>query len=313
MGLSIITPHYNDFEGVKKTHQCLLQQGSKDWQWIIIDDCSNPETKKLLQDFITEIETSKVKIIFNTVKTNASVCRNIGVENAIYSNLVFLDADDFISEDFVSNRDIKFNEFAVFKNTNVINEKGENVETSGSNVDADYLDHFLKANFIWPITAVLWDKTFLIKIGKFDINLKRLQDIELSIRALFLGKNYSIINNKVDFFYCTKPIRLKTNIVNNSCESVNYLISNIKINYSLTTYRHSLIKSYYYACVKNLPRINNRADVTPVKKSLEVFYKTNYVNTFEYAIGYILLLLYKYHLVSNSLFLKVNRYFFKEE
>ena len=47
------------------------------------------------------------------------------------------------------------------------------------------------------------------QLNILEQELKRLQDIELSIRALLLGTNYQVIDNKVDFFYCVAPIDIK--------------------------------------------------------------------------------------------------------
>ncbi len=307
--ISIITPHFNDLEGLKRIYACLQQQSSDSWEWLVIDDLLDVTTRNMVRDFFTDITDNQVQLIFNTTKTNASVCRNIGIDRASHETLVFLDSDDRISDAFVANRQIELEEFVVFRNYNIVNEKGESF--SSSSYTSDPLDSFLNANFIWQTTCVLWKKAFLKQIGKFDPNLERLQDVELSIRALFEGKNYKIIDNKSDFFYHTKPIRLKTDIVSKSCASVNYLILKIDTHFILDTHRKSLIKAYYFACARCLPRTKNGKDVVYVKESLKLFHKKKYVSRFDYFVGMTLLILYKYHMISDILFLKINRYIFK--
>ncbi|HEX9827186.1 MAG TPA: glycosyltransferase family A protein [Flavobacteriaceae bacterium] len=308
-GLSIITPHYNDFDGLKHIYGCLKQQSSYSWEWLVIDDLSDAATRDLVEVFFQAVPDNQVQLILNATKTNAAVCRNIGIDHASHDHLVFLDSDDSISVDFVANRQMEIEEFVVFRNYNIVNEKGEHF--SSNTFASDPLDCFLSANFIWQTTCVLWKKAFLIQIGKFDINLQRLQDVELTIRALFEGKNYKIIDNKADFFYYTKPIRLRTHIVSIGCASINYLILKMHSHYTLDAHRHSLIKAYYYLCVKNLHRSNVRKDVVYVKESLKLFHNKKYVSTVEYFVGIILLILFKYHLISDILFLKFNRYIFK--
>ena len=307
--ISIITPHYNDFEGLKQTYECLKSQNSNQWEWIIIDDYSDFEVKKALQDFIDQNDQKNIKLLFNKSKTNASVCRNKGIDNASHSKLIFLDSDDIISEDFVANRLIIIDDFVVFRNTNVLNEKGENIPAS--NITAKYLDHFLRANFVWPITAILWNKSFLISIGKFNTELQRLQDVELSIRALFLGKKYSIIDNKVDFFYNVVPIRTRKNFVKKVSSSVNYLVNEIHTNYKLNSKQQQLIKGYYYLCVKYLHRFKSREDIKYVRNNLKLFYTKKYITFINYNIGLLLLKSYSFRLISDDFFLKLNRYFYK--
>lgn len=307
--ISIITPHFNDFEGIKHIYDCLKKQTSNLWEWLVIDDFSEEATRTSVEDFLQTITSPQIQLILNESKRNASVCRNVGIDHARYNHLVFLDSDDFISEDFVANRLIEVEEFVIFSNYYIKNEHGE---ISFSNVVlSNSLDHFLKAHFIWQTTAILWDKAFLIKIGKFDPNLERLQDVELAIRALLTGKNYKIIDNNADFFYCVKPIRLRTNFVAKVCVSVNYLISKLHTNYSLGNHRQSLIKGYYYLCVKYLHRSEKRKDIVYVKESLKLFYKKKYIGMLEYSIGHILLDLFKFKLISDDLFIRTNRYLFK--
>ena len=309
MGLSIITPHYNDLEGLRCIYSCLNNQTQNDWEWIIVDDYSNKDIIAEVKEWLEKLNHTCIQLICNTYKTNASVCRNIGIDHSRFERLVFLDSDDRIADDFVANRHVTVEEFTVFKNFKLVNTKNE--QFASLQHTSSPLDHFLRANFIWQTTCVLWNKTFLIQIGKFDPCLHRLQDVELSIRALFSGKNYQIIDNKIDFFYCTKPIRLKKDIVQKSCQSVNYLISNIHANYTLNTTRQSNIKAYYYACVKSLHRCKNRKDVVYLKESLNLFLKKKYINTFEYLIGFSFLIFYRYKMISDSFFIRSNRYFFK--
>jgi len=309
MRISIITPHFNDFDGIKQTHKCLINQDSDAWEWIIVDDFSKSDVKKALKDYFKKHDCSKIQLIFNDTKTNGSVCRNIGVDYVTSENLVFLDSDDIVSEDFVRNRLIVLEDFVVFKNSNILDEKGNN--KPASNVSSHFLDHFLQAKFIWPITAILWNKSFLIKIGKFNPDLKRLQDIELSIRALLLGTNYKVIDNKVDFFYCVAPIDIKKRPVKLICDSVNYLITNIHTNYKLTKHQRSLLKGYYFLCIRYFYKSKLKEDIPYVRNSLKLFYTKKYISFFSYLLGLQFLFLFKYGIITKDLFIKLNRYFYK--
>lgn len=309
MSISVITPHFNDFEGIIQTHNCLLKQDSEQWEWIIVDDYSDVSVKDSLKDYFDKHENSNVKLILNDKKTTGSVCRNIGVDQASYNRLVFLDSDDKVSEDFVSNRSIEVEDFVVYRNTNILDEKGNNKPSPTAT--SNYLDHFLQAKFIWPITSVLWNKEYLIKIGKFNSDLKRLQDIELSIRALILSENYKVIDNKVDFFYCVLPIDIKKRPIDVICGAVDYLISYMYDNFKLDKRQRDLVTGYYFLCVRYFSRSENKADIIHVQHSLKMFYKKKYISYFSYLRGLAFLKLFKFNLISSDLFLRLNRYFYK--
>jgi len=309
MRISIITPHFNDFDGIKQTHTCLMKQDSDAWEWIVVDDFSKSDVKKVLKDYFKEHDCSNIKLIFNDLKTNGSVCRNIGVNHTSYKHLVFLDSDDIISEDFVRNRSIEVGDFVVFKNMNILDKEGNS--TPFPTVSSHFLDHFLRAKFVWQTTCILWNKSFLIKIGKFNPDLKRLQDVELSIRALLLGTNYKVIDNKVDFFYCVAPIDIKKRPVKLICDSVNYLITNIHNNYKLNKHQRSLLKGYYFLCVRYFYKSKLKEDIPYVRNSLKLFYTKKYISFFSYLLGLQFLFLFKYGIITKDLFIKLNRYFYK--
>ncbi|MCF1421399.1 glycosyltransferase family 2 protein [Mangrovimonas futianensis] len=308
-GLSIITPHYNYIMGLEKIYSCLKVQTLKNWQWVIVDDFSDEAIVTATKKWYQQINDERVLLVCNSEKTNASVCRNQGATKARFESLVFLDADDTISKDFVKNRHLVFNDFVVFKNWAVLGADGSQVNKGTKR--QDYLNCFLNAKFIWQTSTILWKKSFFNQIGQFDPNLERLQDVELSIRGLLLGNQFQVIDNKIDFYYTPNPIRSKTDIVERSCRSVNYLISKIEQRYSLNASQIKLLQAYYFACVKNLQRTKNRSDVVFVKQSLILFREKRFINFYQSAQGIILLFLYRYQLISDSLFLKWNRYLFK--
>lgn len=311
MGLSIITPHYNDFSGIVKIYDNLLSQSSKDWQWIIVDDCSDTDVKNNLITFFKNNTSSKIKIIYNELKTNASSCRNLGVEYAIYNNLVFLDSDDKIMEDFVKNRIIKVEEFSVFLNFNIFNNEGE--VQPFSCVKNNFLDHFLSANFVWQTTAVLWNLSYFKSIGRFNTSLILLEDIELSIRALLSGKKYEINNNSdIDFYYFGKPIDVKQRTVVKVASSVNQLITNITTEFKLSKAQLKKLKAYYFLTVRYLVRSGNNDDIKYVKSNLKLFLNKKCISFLQFILGSLLLWSYSKKMISNGLFLKINRYFFKK-
>jgi hypothetical protein len=178
-------------------------------------------------------------------------------------------------------------------------------------VTSNYLDHFLRADFVWQTTAIVWNKEFLINIGQFNPDLKRLQDIELAIRALLLSENYRVLDNKVDFYYCVAPIDTKKRTVKLICNSVNYLITSIKKNYKLSPYQEGLIKGYYFLCVRYFCKSTLKKDVPYLKESLKLFYTKKYISIYNYIKGLLFIYGYQMNFITIDTFIRLNRYFFK--
>jgi len=49
--ISIILPNFNSQKYIKQTIQSILNQSFKLWELIIVDDCSNSETKNILKNY----------------------------------------------------------------------------------------------------------------------------------------------------------------------------------------------------------------------------------------------------------------------
>lgn len=310
MSISIITPHYNDVEGIKRIYEKLSKQTSTQWEWIIIDDCSSIEIQYLLKEFVNTQICSKIRLVLNDENKRASYCRNRGANEAIFEKLLFLDSDDDISIDFVKNRLIHVDDFVVFLNFNCINDKGGNFPFS--NIKSDFLDNFLQAKFAWQTTAVLWNKYFFNKIGGFDGNLPLLEDIEISIRGLLMSEEYRVDTNcDVDFYYFVKPIDIKKRNVEKVCKSVDYFVKSITSKFELDRKKTQLLKGYYFLCTRYLCKSNDINDVQFVKSSLTIFYSAKCISLRELFLAQFLLHLYKRKMITNTFFLKINRYFFK--
>jgi glycosyltransferase involved in cell wall biosynthesis len=307
--LSIITPHYNDLEGLKRVYACLEEQTDASWDWVVVDDCSDDGVRTALRAYVEAQQDTRIQLLLPPEKSNASVCRNLGAKKATYQHLVFLDSDDVITEDFVKNRQVNFEDFVVFKHTAVLNTDG--TQQILPIINETYLDYFLQARFIWPITAVLWHRDYFNSIGQFHPKLPRLQDVELAIRALQHSANYQVIDNPVDFYYRVKPIRERKNFVQPVCEAVYVFISELLDTTMLDKYQLKLLTGYYYLCTKYLERSGDVQEVSFVQKNLKLFYKKRYLGFYSYLMGFGLLQLYRYKLISGTLFLKLNRRLFK--
>ncbi|MGL6115423.1 MAG: glycosyltransferase family 2 protein [Cetobacterium sp.] len=95
--ISIITPSYNSKEYILETIKSVQNQSYKNWEMIIIDDCSRDGTLELLE--ILEKEDSRIKILKNTENKGPGFCRNLGFKVASGEYICLLDSDDLWEEE----------------------------------------------------------------------------------------------------------------------------------------------------------------------------------------------------------------------
>ena len=100
--VSIITPAYNCRNTIKGTYDSVLSQTVKDWEWIIVDDCSKDDSFS----FVKELAKTEPRIIvLQTPKNGGSaVARNIALKHASGRYITFLDSDDLLDPNYLESQ-----------------------------------------------------------------------------------------------------------------------------------------------------------------------------------------------------------------
>lgn len=94
MQVSIIMPYYNAAKYIKETVGAIIAQTYKDWELIIVDDCSpDPGTKDVLNN-ITALDT-RIRVLRTPRNGGAGMARNVGIDAAKGRYLAFCDSDDW--------------------------------------------------------------------------------------------------------------------------------------------------------------------------------------------------------------------------
>ncbi len=94
--ISIILPNFNSSKFLEKTINSIVNQTFKNWKLIIIDDCSDFETIKILKKYE---KFEKIKITYLEKNKGAAYCRNLALKSSKSDYVAFIDSDDlWISE-----------------------------------------------------------------------------------------------------------------------------------------------------------------------------------------------------------------------
>ena len=95
--VSIITPCYNSSKYIEETYQSIKNQTFKDWEWIIVDDCSTDHSVEI----ITQFRDPKIKLLRNNENLGAAASRNKALVNASGRYITFIDSDDLWKKNFL--------------------------------------------------------------------------------------------------------------------------------------------------------------------------------------------------------------------
>ena len=90
--VSIITPAFNAEEFLSGTVESVKSQTFKDWELIIVDDCSTDNTLEIAR---TCAEADKrIRVVKTECNGGVSAARNLGLSIATGDYIAFLDSDD---------------------------------------------------------------------------------------------------------------------------------------------------------------------------------------------------------------------------
>lgn len=88
--VSIITPTYNCGRFIAETIESVLAQTYKNWEILIVDDCSTDDTR----DVVARYNDSRIKYHCLDKNSGAAVARNTALKMAKGRWIAFLDSDD---------------------------------------------------------------------------------------------------------------------------------------------------------------------------------------------------------------------------
>lgn len=84
-------PSYNTAEFIEQTIKSVLAQTYKNWELIIVDDCSTDNTDEAVEQFLTD---KRIKYLKNEHNLGAAISRNRALREVKGKWIAFLDSDD---------------------------------------------------------------------------------------------------------------------------------------------------------------------------------------------------------------------------
>lgn len=214
--VAIIVPCHNKVDFLEATLHSICSQTFSRWEAIVVDDASTDGSTELIHRFCHSDKRFRT-FSTGTRSIGGSGARNLGATNTAAAYLVFLDADDLLESNALSNRLAAIadssDDFQVWPGTTFFNTPGDRVDNGlwKPQAKCDHLKRFLTHELPWHTSSPIWRRTFFERIGGFDRKYPRLQDVEFHTRALLNGAKYSVHEcADVDFFYRVSPNRHKS-------------------------------------------------------------------------------------------------------
>lgn len=190
--VSIITPIYNAEKYIVETIQSVVEQSYKNWEYILIDDCSTDNSVKLILEKFKDDE--RIKIISAPENGGAGRARNIGLDSATSSYIAFLDSDDIWHPEKLEKQMslmISLDASIIHTSYSFIDEDGNKISGHVSVSDKVDLNSYMRNTEIGMSTSLI-NKS---KVGDFRLHTMRTrQDTNLWLTLLSRGYHANGLN-----------------------------------------------------------------------------------------------------------------------
>lgn len=95
--VSIVMPAYNAEKFISQAISSVQNQTLQNWQLIVVNDCSQDDTKKIVEEFVSK--DKRIQLISNKENQGVARTRNTGFRYCDGQYVALLDCDDIWKED----------------------------------------------------------------------------------------------------------------------------------------------------------------------------------------------------------------------
>lgn len=201
--VSIVVPVYNVEEYLEKCLQTLVTQTYQNVEILLIDDGSTDLSGRICDKYALDYDNITV---FHCENSGLSASRNYGVTKSVGKYIVFIDSDDYVSDDYVEyllGLLMKYNsDIAVTK----LQSGFESDYKFVSDVDVEYVANSEQAliemmygySFGFSACGKIFPKEILLK-HKFP-NGKLFEDIATTYKIIGDAKSVSVSNKRIYYY-----------------------------------------------------------------------------------------------------------------
>lgn len=290
--ISIIVPVYNSEVYLKKCLDSLINQTYKNIEIVIVDDGSSDNSNNICNQYAKK--NTKISIT-RTENHGVSHARNIGIDKCKGKYIVFVDSDDYISNDMIEKLhnvvvkekadiamcdivkvDEKYNQ--IFETKNKDKKILSNSEYMYNIFDFDY-------SYGYPINKIYIKELF--KKVKFNENVHFMEDFTFVCDIINNSKKIVYIPDKMYYYLQRKDSAIHSNFNEkwlSRIDTQKYIIDNYLGMFSekckhlfLYDYIMMILSTYAYKKTMNF-QVKKNEYYSEIKKYYTMLLKSKYLN-----------------------------------
>lgn len=205
MIFSFIIPAYNAAKTLNRCLNSVKSQTRSNWECIIVDDGSKDDTLNIIQEYSKNDLRIKV---FTQQNLGPGQARNLAIDNATGDYVIFIDADDFITPDYLEllERYVPVADL-VFIDVQQISSKGKSLNKEYISIYENLsreriLRNQMTGKIPWGgVRKVV--KMSIIKNNqiRYQIGVKNGEEALFSFKVLLFADNISFLKEKPVYYY----------------------------------------------------------------------------------------------------------------
>lgn len=195
MKISVVVPLFNGEKFIIETLKSIEKQIYPVYEIVIVNDCSTDQSQKLIELFSSRT-TINIKIIENERNYGVSHSRNLGVHESSGDLVLFVDADDLISEQLTRKHVESWKKAPKGQKWVLSHSSFQQMDENGNIYDGifrfqqvepeEILGYELVRNHVY-LSGTMVKKQAFVEVGGFDKNLTHCEDWDLWIRLAANG------------------------------------------------------------------------------------------------------------------------------
>ena len=186
---SVVIPLFNKEEFIKDSLNSVLFQTYKDFEIIIVNDCSTDSSLNIVKQFTD----NRIKIIEHPKNKGLSASRNTGIKIANADYIAFLDADDLWKPDFLEKIDFLIESYpqaslfatkyeVLLKNNQILEHQFRIKDFNEHGIIPNFFENNLNQSIFYPSCLCVYKKVFE-SIGYYNESINYSEDVDFNIRS----------------------------------------------------------------------------------------------------------------------------------
>lgn len=208
--VTIIIPAYNREKIINETIRSVICQKYRPIEMVVVDDCSDDDTKGIIADIRGKNADNDVSIKYlcNNMNSGVSYSRNIGLNNASGEYIQYLDSDDLVGYDKISkqvevlNRDCDV-DIAYSSSYRFYEGLVSSKPYTGIGSNNPLYDIVARHPLPWDTPGALYRRSLCDRVGLWNTELYCWEDWEYHVRMILGARRIEYVSSSGTFIRCT--------------------------------------------------------------------------------------------------------------